>query len=253
MAESLDRFETRRLDGFLCRASTAAERLRRRGIESDSIRLVRDAPDLESFSPRDASQLRRDCGFESSDVVLMSFGVMHRGKGLDQLIEWSEALHQQHGNIGLILVGGGPDEHRLRELAASTRLGARIVFTGWLETAREVGDYCNAADLCLTMRRGGEGNEHVVPGALLRAMACRKVVIAPRLAGISEVLRHGENGFLYAVDDGDDFRRQVSELIRDRGRWQAVADRAYRDILVNYSVAAAAADYAAALLHFAGA
>lgn len=251
LAEALDRFEVRRLDGFFCRAAAAGERLRRWGVPPDRIRVVRDAPDPQAFYPRDQQALRRKCGFGEDDIVLLYHGMMHQGKGLDELLRWTAELHRENPRVGLILVGGGPEEAPLRQLAARLDLGKRAVFTGWLRTIKEVGDYCNAADICIAMRTAAEANDRVVPGALLHSMACRKVVIGPRLSGIAEILREGENGYMFTPDDGEDFKRLLRELAAGRDRWAAVAERAYRDIEEKYSVRAAATQYAAALEHFA--
>lgn len=251
LAEKLDTFEVRRLNGFFCRAITAGERLKKMGVPAESISVVRDAPDPESFSPRDASALRLKCGFKEQDVVLLYHGVMHSGKGLDKLIAWVSDLYTEDNRIGLILVGGGPEETALRTLANRLPISSRAHFTGWLKTTNEVGDYCNAADICIAMRTATEANERVVPGALLHSMACRKIVVGPRLSGIAEILKHEENGFMFSPDDGDDFKKLIRDLIARRKQWSTFAEAAYQDIQKNYSVQAAAEQYAAAIIKFA--
>ncbi len=251
LVEALDRFEVRRLDGFFCRAEAAGSRVQRWGTPPSAVRVVRDAPDPQSFFPRDESDLRTRCGFKEDDIVLVYHGVMHSGKGIDHLIRWTSELYAEDPRYGLILVGGGPEQAALRALAASLPVGSRVVFTGWLPAIRDVGAYCCAGDINVAMRTAAEANDRVVPGALLHAMACRKVVIAPRLSGTSEIVRHGENGFLFAADDGSDFKRLVHRLAADRTAWETVAANAFADIEANYSVAAAGAAYADALIHFA--
>lgn len=251
LAEGLERAEVTHVDAFTCRASAAAERLKKAGIAPDRIRVFHDAPDLEAFNPHDEKALRARCGFKPDDIVLLYHGVMHQGKGIDRLLRWVAELHAGDPRYGLILVGSGPELPRLRALAAELKFDTRVFFTGWLQTTREVGNYCNAADLCVAMRTGDEANVHIVPGALLHCMACRRVVLAPRLPGIAEILRHGENGYMFAADDGGDFKKLVRELAGNRGDWDRVAEAAYRDILDNYSIAATARHYAGALAHFA--
>lgn len=249
--EWLDRFEMRRLSGFFCRAVSASERLQGWGIAPDRIRVVRDAPDPTAYFPRNATKLRRRCGFSDSDVVLLYHGIMHQGKGLDMLISWADQLYSRYPELGLILVGGGPEQQRLRELAAGLPMANRIVFSGWLATLQEVGEYCNAADICIAMRTASEANDRIVPGALLHSMACRKIVIGPRLRGIAEILRHGENGYMFAADDGRDFRRLIEFLIENRKDWPRVANQAFQEIEENFSVEAVARQYAEAIEHFA--
>jgi len=251
LVEAMDRFEVRRLDGFFCRAAAAGERVQRWGVPADHVRVVRDAPDPDAFYPRDERELRHKCGFSDEDVVLLYHGVMHQGKGLDKLLRWTSELREQNPKIGIVLVGGGPEQQNLRQLAAQLEFGERAYFTGWLPTVKEVGDYCNAADICIAMRTAAEANDRVVPGALLHSMACRKVVIGPGLSGIAEILEEGRNGFMFKPDDGNDFKRLNRELVAARDKWPEISENAYQDIVKNYSVEAAARQYADALEHFA--
>jgi glycosyltransferase involved in cell wall biosynthesis len=252
LAEKLDRFEVLRMDGLFCRAATAGERAKSWGLPAERVRVVRDAPDPNAFFPRNMSGLRRQCGFDETSMVLLYHGVMHSGKGLDKLIAWVNDLYSEDSRVGLILVGGGPEQDALRQQAASLAVSQRVVFTGWLKTIKEVGDYCNAADICVAMRTASEANARIVPGALLHAMACRKVVVAPRLSGMQEIIREGDNGYLFAPDDGEDFKRLIRYLAANRADWLRVAENAYQDIIGNYSIQASARQYATALESFAG-
>jgi len=252
LVEAVDRFEARRLKGFLCRAESAGARLQSWGVEPDRIRVVRDAPDPTAFFPRDESALRAQCGFAPDDVVLLYHGVMHQGKGLDKLIHWVNELYGEFPQLGLLLVGGGREEAALRELAATLAMKEHIVFTGWLETIKEVGAYCNAADICIAMRTGAEANDKVVPGALLHAMACKKIVIGPRLRGIGEIIDEGRNGYMFETDNAEDFKRLIRKLVAERADWPRIQEQAHKDIQDHHSVEAVARQYAEMLEHFAG-
>lgn len=249
--EAIDRFEVKQLHGFFCRARTAAEQLVRKGVPEDHICVVRDAPDLTAFYPQDQARLRQRCGFGEEDVVLLYHGVMHQGKGLDLLIQWVSELHEELPGIGLMLVGDGPEREALQARSRALGIDSRVYFTGWLETIKLVGEYCNAADICVAMRTADRANEHIVPGALLHCMACRKVVVGPRLPGISEIIREADNGFMFNPDDGNDFKKLILRLSRTREDWTRVTESAYADIKANYTVEATSAQYAAALKHFA--
>ena len=51
--------------------------------------------------------------------------------------------------------------------------------------------------------------------AALEAMACEVPVIASRVGGLPEVIQHGENGFLYTLDDDDAMGRSAIALLQD--------------------------------------
>jgi len=249
-AEWLEKFEIPRLQGLFCRAESARIRLNEWGVEDDRIRVVHDAPDPSAFYPRDEGTLRKKIGFKNEDVVLLYHGVMHHGKGLDMLLNWTAELLAGDPRIAIVMVGGGPEEASLRQQAQDLGLGSRVHFTGWLPTIEDVGRYCNAADICIAMRTGAEANDKIVPGALLHSMACGKVVIGPALRGISEIIRDGVNGFTFRPDDGGDFQTLIRRLADERDSWSRVGETAYQDICRTYSVTAAARQYAQAIAHF---
>lgn len=251
-AEFLEKFECRQLDGLLCRAGAARDRLHSWGVGEDHIHVVFDAPDLTAFFPQDQEALRRQCGFDDHSIILLYHGVMHQGKGLDLLINCVADLHQENPDIGLIMVGSGPELETLRKLAQERGLSRKALFTGWLATIQQVGEYCNAADVCIAMRTGAESNIHIIPGALLHSMACRKVVVGPDLPGIREVIQPGVNGFVFTADDAGSFKNLIRQLIAHREDWTRVAARAEQDIHQRFSVEGAARAYADALVHFAG-
>jgi glycosyltransferase involved in cell wall biosynthesis len=221
------------------------------GVPGSNVRVFHDAPSPEAFHPSDQTALRARCGFAPEDIVLHYHGVMHQGKGIDKLIQWTADLRSEFPSIGLILVGAGPESAALQRLAQSCGISDRVHFTGWLKTTKEVGEYCCAADLCVAMRTGDESNVHIIPGALLHCMACGKVVLAPRLPGMEEVIRHGDNGFLFAADDGNSFKDLIRTLVARRAEWPRVAANAEREIRERYSVEATARDFSDAIMAFA--
>lgn len=251
LAGRLDRWEVSYVDCFTCRARAATEKLKSWGADPEHLRMFHDAPDLTAFGPRDMSALRAKCGFKPDDVVLLYHGVMHQGKGIDLLIRWTAELRAELPHLGLILVGAGPESAALQHQARDLKVDDRVHFTGWLETTQEVGDYCNASDICIAMRTGAESNVHIIPGALLHSMACRKVVLGPELPGIAEVIRPGDNGYMFKADDGEAFKALIRQLAMNRADWARVAENAFQEILNRFSIAATARQYAGALEHFA--
>ncbi len=251
ITEVIDEFEAKRLDGFFSRSEAAGKRLEDWGIPKNRIKVVHDAPDLNDFYPRNKLDLRTKLGFKKDDIVLSYHGVMHSGKGLDKLITWIADLYKNNPKIGVIMVGTGIEFNNLKKLANDLGLGKRAIFTGYLKTVKEVGDYCNASDICVGMRAKSEANARVVPGAILHTMACKKITIAPDLEGAKEIIKQGKNGFLFKADDGEDFRKLINYLIKNKKNWKKIQNAAYEDVLKNYTVEGTAKKYVDAILHFA--
>jgi glycosyltransferase involved in cell wall biosynthesis len=89
----------------------------------------------------------------------------------------------------LVIVGTGPEEERLRELADETDINEHVHVTGRVP---EVEPYYAAADVFISGSRV-EG----LPVTLLEAMAAALPVIASDIPGPAEVVIDGETGLLF--------------------------------------------------------
>lgn len=91
-------------------------------------------------------------------------------------------------DVSLTLVGEGPNEESLRNLARELEVHRRVEFRGFVDSPGEI---YREADLFLLLSRF-EG----MPLAVLEAMATALPVIATRAGGVPEVIRDGVDGLL---------------------------------------------------------
>ncbi|MGH9071500.1 MAG: glycosyltransferase family 4 protein, partial [Acidimicrobiales bacterium] len=115
-------------------------------------------------------------------------------KGLDVLLGAMSLAVGRGLDARLEVVGAGPEEERLRSMAAA--LGDRVSWCGALPP-REVGAHLVAAHaLVVPSRREGMGL------VALEALAHGRPVVASRVGGLVEVLRDSADGLL--VEPGDE-------------------------------------------------
>ena len=110
-------------------------------------------------------------------------------KGVETLVR-AAALARQPVTV----VGGGPQETRLRELAAE--LGADVSFAGHLAKDALIEVLQSARAIVIP----SEVNENA-PLSLLEAYATARPVIGSSIAGIPELIREGETGALFPTGD----------------------------------------------------
>jgi glycosyltransferase involved in cell wall biosynthesis len=118
-------------------------------------------------------------------------GRLDRLKGVATLITAAAKAKQP-----LTIAGSGPDEARLRALAAE--LNADVEFTGHLAKDALAQVIETARSLVLP----SEVNENA-PLTVLEAYAAGRPVIGSRIAGIPELIREGETGVLFPTGDAD--------------------------------------------------
>lgn len=149
-----------------------------------------DVDDLGRPASFDRTSFRSGFGFGAEDAVFLftALGQFER-KGLPLLLEALKEVGSDHTK--LIVVGGQPDlVASYKDKAHRLGLNGAVVFTGMRPDVRP---YLWSADA------------FVLPSAYetfslvaYEAAAAGLPVIAPRLNGIDELLREGENG--YAID-----------------------------------------------------
>jgi len=183
--------------------------LQRVGVAQDSVsRLLsvlgsKGIPLSTSTVPRDrlidnVSLLGRFDWNQSPDRV----GNLLESKGHDLVI----AALARMPDVQLLIAGRGPDEGRLKALAASLGVAERVEFLGVLAQPRLRTLYSGADCLVLASVREGWAN------VLLEAMACGTPVAASDVGGTPEVVAAAEAGELMAERSADGVRRAVAAL-----------------------------------------
>lgn len=135
--------------------------------------------DLDRFRPNGSNELRRTIGFVGRLDPLKGTDVFLRGLACS-----NEPLQG-------IIAGQGSLRAEMETLSAKLGLSDRVRFIGWIPND-QLCDVYNQMDLFVfpTMRKAESfGN------VAIEAMACGLPVIGSRMAGLTEYIRDGENGF----------------------------------------------------------
>lgn len=127
----------------------------------------------------------------------------------------------------LTIVGDGPLEAEIRNLACEPDIAGGVAFTGRLADPRPLMAGAHALVLCSDF----EG----FPNVLLEAMACGCPVIATDCAaGPAEIVRHGTDGLLVPPGDADALAGAMRRLWEDADLRNSMAARA-PDVLERFS------------------
>lgn len=118
--------------------------------------------------------------------VVGHVGALDNGqKGQEYIVAVARELERSAPDVQFMLVGGGEDEAMLRSMAEGL---TNVVFAGHVEN---VGDYLAAFDIFIL-----PSNREGIGSILLDAMEQGLAVVASRVGGVPDIVRHGENGLL---------------------------------------------------------
>ncbi len=108
----------------------------------------------------------------------------------------------------LRIVGSGPERAALEEQAQALGLGERVELSGWQDNPWELAEGC--AGLVLA------SEYEAFPLVAIEAMACGLPVFSTPVDGVIELVRPGENGFLFERDNSAQLA-QILDLYADGG------------------------------------
>lgn len=181
---------------------------RRPRIPSDIAPMGFD-PMQRSDEPR--ARVRERLGL--SGFVVLALGRLVPIKGLDRLIEACRSL-----DVTLVVAGSGPEEARLRVLAA----GGRVRFVGTIR-GDEKRDHLRAADaFVLASRTMADDRAEGAPVSLLEAMDAGLPVIATDTGGVATTI--GDAGVLVR-DDTAALREAIERVRSDETFRSTIAER----------------------------
>ncbi len=214
-----------------------------RGIPSDRITVIPNAVDRKTFSgpgipDRALATSLGLCG----KTVLAFFGSFYSYEGLDLLLRAMPDMRRQRPEITVLLVGGGPEEDSLRNLACALGLGESVVFAGRVRH-EEIQRYYNLADLLVFPRVSMRLTELVTPLKPLEAMAQERIVVASSVGGHRELIRDRETGYLFPPDEPRHLAEGVLAALADRNSWPGIRARAIEFIDTERSWARSVARY----------
>jgi glycosyltransferase involved in cell wall biosynthesis len=171
------------------------------------------------------------------DAVLVGLtGWLIPRKGLEPLIRAAAALLPSRPKLEFVAVGrvpvNNPVDYRARYEGLARELGIaeRFRFVGFLEDVRPaVVDFDVLAMPSLQEPFGR---------SIIEAMALGTPVVASRVGGIPEIIRHAETGLLVPPGDAPALAAAIASLVDDPARRRALAQAALSDVRQRFDVAA---------------
>ncbi len=153
---------------------------------------------------------RADYGLSDAQMLLVTVGRLVARKSVDQLIRLMADL--KAGNTQLLVIGSGPQETALRELATVLDVANNVRFLGQVSEAEKFGVLGMSDIFVSTSQHEGFGLVY------LEAMACGLPVMCYDFGGQTDFLSDGETGHVVPLNDLVLFTQRCRALIGDLDR-----------------------------------
>ena len=204
--------------------SFVAEVAERMSVPRSRFTRVPGAVDTATFRPG------HEVGGTAHRPRLLYHGRVDRRKGVLDFIEAVGLLREQGLDCEAIVSGIGPDVEAARTLADERRLAPHeLRFTGGADYTETPRIYANADIFASPTYAEGFSN------TILEAMAAGLPVASCAVVGVTDCLRHDDNGLLTQAGDVPAHAAALRRLIEEAPLRRRIAVRGLEDCRANYS------------------
>ena len=140
---------------------------------------------------RSRNGVREEFGVREDEKLILSIGELDDNKNHATVIKALTML--EHNNFKYVVCGVGPNKDILTKMASDAGLSDKVILAGYRS---DIPDVLHAADM-FVFPSFHEG----MPVAALEAMACGLPLICSKIRGNVDIVKDGDNGFLFEPQD----------------------------------------------------
>jgi glycosyltransferase involved in cell wall biosynthesis len=180
--------------------------------------LYNNIPPMNIREPEDVSQTRDKYGIPGNAKVLMTAGILNRGKNIETLVECVPKIEMK--NVYVLIVGDGsreadfPYRDSLKGLARRLGVEKQVLFTGWLEK-EDLWKIYLASDL-FVLPSLSEG----MPNVLLEALGLNLACMGSWIPGIKDILQYEE--LMFDPSDEEALSTKIKQFFSDDQYFQKI-------------------------------
>ena len=175
---------------------------------------IKNGVDLEAYKgANNKKELRKKLGITENEKVIGIVANLKRIKNHIFLLKAFDELIKSYKKVKLLLIGQGfkndPEnaEEELRNFVNEKGLNKKVLFLGYRS---DISDLLSIMDIfCLTSFKEG------LPLSLIEAMAAGLPIVGTDVEGIREVVLQNKNGFLVQIDDAEELRKALLNLLKN--------------------------------------
>jgi glycosyltransferase involved in cell wall biosynthesis len=215
-------------DRLIVNSASAAKLALSAGFSRCQTSIIPNGHAVELYQqPLDRLLLRKLIGVEPMDRMVITVGRLIDTKRIRDAID---ATAQLAGNwpVKLVIVGDGPERAALDQQVSKLNLTGRVVFAG---NRRDVANLLRIADL-FVFPSESEG----LPNALIEAALARLPIVACEVPGVSDVVRHEENGLLVPPRRPTTLAAAIQRVFENPAEASRLAAAAFLHAARTYSV-----------------
>lgn len=205
-------------------------------FQNKRIEVISTGVDIEKYKPVNRERARSKFGIPEGKMTIL-FGAMDpsgdKRKGFDLLRSALEILSKTQFKEDLlpVILGNAPQ-------AMIEALPLPAISLGYLSDDQSLTQAYSAVDAVVV-----SSLEDNLPNVALEAIACGTPVIAFNVGGMSDVISHGENGYLVELVNAESLARGIEWIFADKIRQQYLRENSRLIAEKKFSLAKQTTEY----------
>lgn len=185
------------------------------GVPQDKAQYLIDGHKKDVFDPDfDAESFKREVGIPSDSRIILSVCSLTKLKRTEDVIRSLPKVLERHKDIFHVIVGDGPEEEDLRQLAISLGVSDKVKFMGRVPFV-DVQRFYNIADIIAAIWS---------IGPVFEGMLSKKCVVTLNLGETDRFVTNMETGVLIEYSDLDELDRVFNQLLDDDSLRERIAE-----------------------------
>lgn len=219
--------------GFFCIGQENRKFYRYYGVPESKLHFVPYAVDNERFQrssreyadKKQIRELKKKLGIDKEAVIILFSGKLIPLKRPSDLIR---AYSKLSGKTALLFVGDGPLRPELEKFVRKNGI-KNVYFLGFVNQS-EIGKYYSAADIFVLL------SDSETWGVVVNEVMNfgKPVVISDAVGCGSDLVKQGENGYIFPVGDIDKLSEYLNDLSQNSSRRKAFGKKSL-EIVENYT------------------
>lgn len=233
----LDRASLHAMDRVVCVSEGQAAKVRRLGVPSRRIEVIRNAVSVERFGKADPT-----CRSEMENLfphkprtLVGAAGRFSPEKGFGVLVQAARHVVAANPEVGFVLCGDGPLRDELTREIARHGLEKHFALPGFRP---DLDRWLPSFDL-VVLPSFTEG----MPNIVLEAFAAAVPVVATAVGGTPEIIEEGKSGFLVPTGDSDAMAAKIISALESKAKRRAMGECGLAHVRDQFTFQAQSAQY----------
>ena len=171
---------------------------------------------------------------ERDGNTILFVGRLVEKKGVFVLLDAIKILIQEYPDIGLLIVGDGPEKDNLVERCENLNIVDSVKFRGALNQEQLPKIYSQATMVVIPSIIDSRNDQEGLGLVAIEAMGCGAAVIISALPAVQDIVEDGVNGILVQPGNAKDLANSIKSLLIDTKTRDMIASRARQSVIEKF-------------------